>query len=115
MFGFIHGGPEPIFRHLLAPELQPFTSRCRIVVPIEFRMIRKNLNSAAHQEKNAKEIQEVIDSQPQRKTKFDVFHSGRLLRCGCVICKGWTLNIGHWPLLISAKEQNVLSSFSICK
>src|SRR5687768_9590725 len=54
------------------PEFDPFTAWRRVVVPVQFWVIRKNLNPASNQQKHAKQIDEMIRPKPQRKRSVHI-------------------------------------------
>src|SRR5690349_20692588 len=71
LFRFVHRRPEAILGHDFLPKLDPFATRRRVVVPIELGMIVKDLDATAHQKEDAKQIDEVIYPQPERKGEVE--------------------------------------------
>ena len=59
---------EAIPGHGLFAEFDPFAPRRGVIIPIELGVIGKNLQAAAHEQEYAKQIDEMVDPQPEWKS-----------------------------------------------
>src|SRR5579875_1243750 len=65
----VFSGPDAIGRHRML-EAKPFGAGGAITIPVEPRMVRKNLQAGANDEKHQEQIEKMLPSQPRRKARI---------------------------------------------
>ena len=60
----IAGDPKLVFGSLFLRELEPFATRCAVIVPVESRMRAQDLETTANNKGQEKKIEKVCCAQP---------------------------------------------------
>ena len=65
--GVVLGGPDAVRWHLNRRQAEPLRVRCAVDIPVEARVLNQDLQAAADQQEQEKEVHIVGDAEPGRE------------------------------------------------